>query len=162
MRAAFSAAMILSVIGISGCSPASAPLLAVEKTEAGGTRLLIAPCPGYRALALSVFSDSETGPLGLWSLSNKARVGSPGEVELFTPPGGWDVNTTTLTELRNPDPYVAKVDGAIETRGLDGRVEFTVEKINNLGAGEVLTGTKGEKVMDRAKFLKPSSGRCKP
>ncbi|MFD6890209.1 hypothetical protein [Streptomyces sp. NPDC059957] len=152
----------LAAAGLAGCSPAPEPLLAIERTATGDILLVIAPCSGYRALGLYVFSDSDTGPSEVWSLSNKERIGSLGEVKFFTTPVGWEVNDTTLTELRDPGLYVAKIDGAMGTRSLNGRMAFTAEKINKLNAGEVLTGTKGEKVMDREQFVKPSSGRCKP
>ncbi|MFD0375698.1 hypothetical protein [Streptomyces sp. NPDC127112] len=63
--------------------------------------------------------------------------GSPGQVELFNPPEGW-------------------------SRGADAQVRFTVADLEKLGKGKVLSGTKGEKVMDRKDFMNPPPARCEP
>lgn len=66
-----------------------------------------------------------------------------------------------MIALRSPGTYVAKVRGAVGSSALDGRLSFTVEDLEKLDAGQVLTA-ENKKVMDRAEFLKPSQERCKP
>lgn len=154
--------VILLAQWLVGCGPAPESLLAVERTESGGTRLLVAPCPAYNIHDVSVLRDIEVDPLELWSVVRDGPNGSPSQIDLFTAPSGYSVDDARLTSLQGPEAYSAEVRGTVGTHNLRGEVRFTVEQLGKLGAGKVLTGTKGDKVMDRAKFLKASSDRCEP
>ncbi|MFD8978425.1 hypothetical protein [Streptomyces sp. NPDC059564] len=161
-RIALLVAAALFASGLMGCGPAPKSLLAVERAEGGGVRLLIASCADYDVDYVSVFLDSDAADES-WRLSNRSSLGAPGQIELFEPLDGWMVDQkSNLTELRTPGTYVAKVDGAITSRGLNGRVSFTLASLEKLDAGKVISGTRGDQVMGRSDFLKPSPDRCKP
>ncbi|QES48726.1 hypothetical protein DEJ50_13715 [Streptomyces venezuelae] len=96
----------------------------------------------------------------MWAVSSNLSPGSPGEVELFSTPSGWHVYESTLRDLSRPGKYVANLDGAVKGSSLEGRVVFTVEKLQALNAGEVVTGISGDKIMDRSEFMKADAKRC--
>ncbi|MFD6890208.1 hypothetical protein [Streptomyces sp. NPDC059957] len=146
-----------------GCTPAPEALLAVERTESGGTRLLMAPCPDFRFRSVTVFHNVDEPELKKWTVSRDGMTGLLGQIDLFTPPDGFKVTESTLTSLESTGEYVANVRGVVGVEdSLTGKLSFTVDKVNKLSAGKVLTGVNGDKVMDRAKFMKSSSERCKP
>ncbi|MFG2292893.1 hypothetical protein [Streptomyces sp. NPDC048603] len=132
----------------------------MERTETGVVRLLIAPCPDYDVHEVSVLRDEEEGELERWAASSNLSPGSPGEVELFRAPAGWEVYRSTLKDLNRPGTYVADIDGAVKGSSLDSEVTFTIKQLQDLKAGKVITGIDGGKVMERDEFLKPDSKRC--
>ncbi|MFF2193532.1 hypothetical protein [Streptomyces sp. NPDC058157] len=154
--------VVLVLSGLAACTPAEKSLLAVERADNGATRVLIAPCPGYDADDLSVFLDEDSQGLRSWALTSELNSGSPGQVELFKPLEGWKVYDSTLTELRTPGKYVATVSGSINSRGLSGRVAFTVADLEHLGKGQVFSGNGDGRAMDREDFMHPSRELCKP
>ncbi|MFG2292892.1 hypothetical protein [Streptomyces sp. NPDC048603] len=83
-------------------------------------------------------------------------------MELFQAPAGWEVYRSTLKDLSRPGRYVADVDGAVKETSLDGRVALTVKQLQDLKAGEVITGIHGDRVLDRDEFMKPDRKRCAP
>ncbi|MER5932478.1 hypothetical protein [Streptomyces sp. NPDC002054] len=156
------AGVALLLSGMAACSPVPKPLLAAERTETGQVRVLIAPCPDYDVLGLSVFLNDNIGEPEIWTARSKLRSGSPGQVELFTPPEGWLVSQSSLADTSRPGRYVIDVDGAVNKWSLDGEVAFTAEEFQRLENGKVITGTRDGEVMDRTEFMKPDSDRCEP
>ena len=151
-----------------GCDtppPAPKGVLAVERGQDGGVRLLLGGCPGFAARDFSVLDDTEGGDLVSWSVHNDGwtgvgarRTGLPGSTR------GLAVHGRPLTALRKGVPYVANVNGSMGDRGLKGRVPFTVEDLEGLKSGEVLTWAGGDKntKTSRDDFLRGDPARCRP
>ncbi|MCC5575899.1 hypothetical protein IMZ11_09635 [Microtetraspora sp. AC03309] len=156
----------LAFFGVACGTPAPKGILAVERAQDGGVRLLLADCPGYVAQDVSVIADTDDdSELVDWSVHNSGRTSSVRDIQVFQgPPEGWRTTGDTLTALREGVPYVANVNGNVGGRGLRGRVPFTVEDLKGLGSGEVLTWNGGDKNVktDRDDFLHGDPDRCKP
>ncbi|MFE3553351.1 hypothetical protein ACFXKW_00480 [Streptomyces sp. NPDC059193] len=132
----------------------------MERGEDGGIRLLVARCPGTEFGGLSVYSRQGQPSRG-WRVRRDGAAGLPGQIDLFTAPPGYTVTDATLQELSDSEEYAAVVRGVAHGKdAVDGRLVFTLRQVDVLGSGKVLTGIEGDKVMDRAKFLKPSSAQC--
>ncbi|MFD8978424.1 hypothetical protein [Streptomyces sp. NPDC059564] len=144
-----------------GCTPAPKALLAVERTDAGRARVLIAPCPEYDALQFSVSSSGGSVGHQRWALINDAMGGPLASVDLFSPPQGWSVTRSALSDLKGGREYTVKIDGAVRGRGLDGRLSFTPSQFDSLKPGRVIV-TNGEdsKVIEKSEFMKKDAGRC--
>ncbi|MFC4591014.1 hypothetical protein [Sphaerisporangium corydalis] len=162
------AAVALLALAFSGagCTPAPKGVLAVERLEGGGARLLLAGCPGYLARDFSVIADTgDDGEAAAWSVHNGGWTAGVRDIRVFQdPPEGWVSTGGTLTELRKGVPYVAGVNGGVRNRGLNGRVPFTAEDLAALEPGEVLTWAGGEKNTTTARdvFLHGDLVRCEP
>ncbi|QIQ05395.1 hypothetical protein [Streptomyces liangshanensis] len=158
-----SALFALSLLG-AGCTPGPKGVLAVERTADGEVGLLVAECPGYQARIFSVLADDEGEALLSWAVFNLSRTKSLGGVRLFAPaPEGWETDRDNLKKLAEGVPYVAKVDGSVRERGLDGRVAFTLDDLDGVKKGQVLIADgDGAKAVDREDFLRPDSDRCEP
>lgn len=148
--------------GATACTPEPKAILAVERSAAGAPRLLVAPCSGYRARSLSVFHDGNSDHSNSWRLFSVGGSKSIDAVDFLVTPPGWEVDESTLPELRESEKYTAKIDGSIKGKGLDGRISFTLEDLQSLGDGEVLAGAWDTRVVSRADFLKGGSKQCKP
>ncbi|MEV4461211.1 hypothetical protein [Microbispora sp. NPDC049633] len=151
----------------SACDSTPEPkgVLAVERAEDGGVRLLLAECPGYVAKDFSVLEDTGDGDTVAWSVHNGGWTSSVRDVRLFqAPPEGWRAADGTLTALRDGVPYVATVNGTSGGRSLRGRVPFTTADLAGLGGGQVLAWAGGDETMktDRDGFLHAGPGRCRP
>jgi hypothetical protein len=148
-----------------GCTPAPKGVLAVERAEDGGVRLLLADCPGYLAGDFSVLADGTGGELVDWGVHNGGSPTSVRDVRVFQdPPQGWRVTGDRLTALRQGVPYVAEVSGSVGNRRLESRVPFTVGDLAAVKSGEVLTWAGGEKnvTVSRDAFLRGDPDRCTP
>ncbi|GLV87960.1 hypothetical protein Slala03_76490 [Streptomyces lavendulae subsp. lavendulae] len=146
-----------------GCSPAPKSLLAVERTSTGRARVLIAPCPGYKAQVISAFSSGGTVEYKRWSIINDAMGGSLDSVELFSAPPGWSVTRSDLNELKDGGEYTVVLNGGSNGYGLDGEITFTPDRFGALKAGEVIARDgKGSKTVKRADFMKKDAERCTP
>ncbi|MFG2292894.1 hypothetical protein [Streptomyces sp. NPDC048603] len=156
----FASGAVLIPAGVSACTRAPEPLLAVEGTPTGTVRLLMAPCPNLDVYQVSVFRDEEGGELEMWAATSKLSPGSPGQVELLSAPAGWQIYESTLKDLSRPGKYIADMSGAVEGSSLDGRVTFTAEELQELKSGQVITGIHGGKKVDRDKFMKVDQKRC--
>ncbi|MFC9825165.1 hypothetical protein ACFWG6_32060 [Streptomyces erythrochromogenes] len=152
---------ILSAQAATGCTPAPQALLAAERNESGGIRLLVTPCPDFKLGQMSVFLDDAAAPEAHWSLTRESDANTPSQINLLSPPAGYKVNAATLTEIQPSKAYVAAIDGSIGTKGVSGRLPFSLEKIAKLSPDEVLTGLHGDKVVNRKDFLKSPPSRCK-
>lgn len=128
-----------------GCSPAPKALLAVERTETGGTRLLMAPCPDFRFRSVTVFHDYDDGPqIKTWTVSRERMAGSFEQIDLFTPPKGFKVTEETLTSLENYGEYIAGVDGSVEGEGsLRGELHFSAKSSTNSKLAKSSPASKG-------------------
>ncbi|MFB7051758.1 hypothetical protein ACFCXT_01245 [Streptomyces vinaceus] len=157
--------VVLVAAGAAGCTPAPAPYLAVERTEAGGARVLIAHCPGQNVDSVGVSrKDGPPETLEAWVVRGPYKsTGAPASVELFgTPPPGWEVTRTTLAALTGAGKYTATAFGDVGGKSRDSHVTFGGAALERLPAGKVITGFDGDEVVDREKFLKGGAGRCKP
>ncbi|MEV7526305.1 hypothetical protein [Streptomyces sp. NPDC091371] len=146
------------------CTPTPKGLLAVERTETGSVRVLIAPCSDYDALDFSVFrKGGGSADLQRWAVSNEVMRGSLPSIELFATPPGWRTTSTTLSDLKGGGTYTLTVYGAVGGRGLDGKVAFTAGQLEGLTAGQVLVKQGSEtKVVSRSEFMKDDPDRCTP
>ncbi|MEV1201878.1 hypothetical protein [Microbispora rosea] len=149
------------------CDSAPAPkgVLAVERAEDGGVRLLLAGCPGYAARDFSVLEDTEGGDTVAWSVHNGGAGAAVGDVRAFqAPPEGWRSTDDSLTALREGVPYVASVNGFVNGRNLRARVPFTAEDLAGLGGGQVLAWAGGDETLktSRDAFLRADPDRCRP
>ncbi|MFJ2558734.1 MULTISPECIES: hypothetical protein [unclassified Streptomyces] len=155
----------LAVFG-AGCSPAPKGILAVERAEGGGVRLLLASCPGYLAQNFSVLADVPGDTLVNWMVSNTSWTESVGSMRVFGPlPKGWrSASGNLLTELRGGVPYSASVRGSMGNRGLDDMVDFTLADLDGLKDEQVLIAEDGggNKTVDREDFLRADSDKCEP
>ncbi|RKS97220.1 hypothetical protein BX286_7034 [Streptomyces sp. 3211.6] len=146
-----------------GCSPAPKALLAVERTDTGGARVLIAPCPEYSAQMLSVSSSGGTIGFKRWSLVNDAMGGPLDSVELFSKPKGWSVAESELSDLKGGREYTVVLVGGVRGRGLGGEISFTPDEFVALKPGQVLVRDgKGSKAAKKSEFMKKNSDRCTP
>ncbi|MEU3404591.1 hypothetical protein ABZ766_11660 [Streptomyces sp. NPDC006670] len=146
-----------------GCSPAPKALLAIERTEAGGARVLVAPCPEYSAQLISLSSSGGTTGFKRWSLVNDAMGGPLDSVELFSALQGWSVAEAELSDLKGGREYTVVLDGGVKGRGLDGEITFTPDGFEALKAGQVLVRDgKGSKVTKKSEFMKKDGDRCTP
>lgn len=152
---------ILSTQAVTGCTPAPQALLAAERNESGGIRLLVAPCPEFSIWGISVILDDDAAPDARWALIREKGASTPSQINLLSPPDGYKVNDSTLTEFQPSKKYSAAIDGSIGSKGLSGYVDFSLEKIDKLSPGKVLTGLHGDKVVNRKDFLKSPPSRCK-
>lgn len=170
ITAAVVAALAFSALAFSaaGCTTTPEPkgVLAVERAEDGGVRLLLAGCPGYAARDFTVLEDTDdAGEAVTWSVHNGGAGAAVRDVRAFqAPPEGWRTTEDGLTALREGVPYVATVNGVVGGRALRGRVPFTTKDLAGLGGGEVLAWTGGDGTMkaDRDDFLHADSDRCTP
>ncbi|MFJ9943000.1 hypothetical protein [Streptomyces erythrochromogenes] len=151
----------MSAQAVTGCTPAPQELLAAERNESGGIRLLAAPCPGFKMGRISVFLDDDAAPEADWSLMSESGANTPPQIDLFSPPEGYKVNAATLTEIHPSKAYVATIRGSVGTKGISGHLPFSPKKIDELDPGKVLTGLHGDKLMNRKDFLKSPRGKCK-
>ncbi len=163
----YAAAALLALASFgTGCTtPAPKGVLAVERVQDGGVRLLLAGCPGYVARDFSVFADTEDDASSDWSVHNGGQTGAVDGVQLFQPPPqGWTSTGGNLTALQKGVPYVATVNGTVGDRGLRGRVPFTSDDLSGLKNGEVLTWNGGNRntTSNRDDFLQADPTRCKP
>ncbi|WP_141754147.1 hypothetical protein [Streptomyces subrutilus] len=163
-RLGIAVALSVLVPTASACTPTPKALLAIERTETGATRALIAPCPDYDALNFTVFrEDGESVELERWAVSNETWRGSPPSIELLVTPQGWKSQEATLANLEGDGKYTVTIDGAVRGRGLDGEVSFTPNQLGTLTAGEVLIKDgSGTRAVSRSEFLKKDSDRCTP
>ncbi|MFD5619675.1 hypothetical protein [Streptomyces yangpuensis] len=161
-RVFLSVGMVLMAHWAVGCTPGSKALIAVERNESGGVRLLVSPCPEFGIRTISVFLDDDTAPAEDWSLKKEGAGVFPSRIDLFAPPVGYKVDKGTLTELKPANSYVAEIAGEVGSKPLSGRVEFSLEGIGELRSGQVLTGVRGGAVMDRKEFMEAPPGDCKP
>ncbi|WP_158943837.1 hypothetical protein [Streptomyces sp. NRRL S-378] len=152
---------ILSAQAVTGCTPAPQALLAAERNESGEIRLLVAPCPDFKIRGVSVFLDDAAAPEAHWSLIRDSGASTPSQINLFSPPDGYKVNVATLTKIQPSKTYVAKIRGSIGSKGISGRLPFSLEKIDELSPDKVLAGLHGDKVVNRKDFLKSPPSRCK-
>ncbi|MFE9469232.1 hypothetical protein ACFYNW_37495 [Streptomyces virginiae] len=152
---------ILSAQAATGCTPAPQELLAAERNESGGIRLLVAPCPDFKMGGISVFVDDAAAPKAKWALMRESDANTPSQINLFSPPEGYKVNTATLTELQPSTSYSAVIRGSIGSDPLTGYADFSLEKIDKLSPGKVLVGPHGGKVVSRKGFLKSPPSACK-
>lgn len=153
---------ILAALAV-GCTPAPKELLAVERTQGGGARVLIAPCADFDVLQFSAFSEGNSGGYPRWAVINDAMRGPLTEIDLFSAPQGWSVTEETLRDVRAAGKYTMTLDGAVHGRGLDGRISFTSSQFESLPPGEVLVADNGSaKSTQKSNFMKEDSGRCKP
>ncbi|MEU7882419.1 hypothetical protein [Microbispora bryophytorum] len=147
-------------------APTPKGVLAVERAEDGGVRLLLGGCPGYVARDFSVLEDTDDdGELVTWSVHNGGWTGSVNEIRLFqAPPEGWRSTDDSLTALREGVPYVATVNGTAGDLSLRSRVPFTAADLAGLGGGQVLAWAGGEETMktDRDVFMRADPDRCRP
>ncbi|MGE7386914.1 hypothetical protein ACQKM2_15675 [Streptomyces sp. NPDC004126] len=145
------------------CSPAPKALLAVERTESGRARILVAPCPRYTAQMFSFFSSGGTIGYKRWFLMNDSMRGSLASVDLFEPPQGWSVRRSELVDLKGGREYTAVLRGGVNGRGLDGRISFTPDLFDRLKPGKVLVPDgEGAKMVKRSEFMKKDADRCTP
>ncbi|MFD7561346.1 hypothetical protein ACFV9E_43580 [Streptomyces sp. NPDC059835] len=155
--------LLIGVSTVVGCTPVPKGLLAVERTDTGGARALIAPCPGYQSLQFSVYSTGGSSGYQRWAVINDAMGGSLSQVELFSAPAGWSTTESALKDLKGAKKYTLTLDGAIRGRGLDGEVTFTPDQLEALQAGKVIVADgDGTKVVSRSAFMKDESARCSP
>ncbi|MFJ9943002.1 hypothetical protein [Streptomyces erythrochromogenes] len=152
---------ILSAQAATGCTPAPQELLAAERNESGGIRLLVAPCPDFGMRGISVFVDDEAAPEAHWSLIRESGASTPPQINLFSPPEGYKVDIATLTEIRPSTSYSARIRGSIGSKSISGYVDFSLEKIDKLSPDKVLVGPHGGKVVSREGFLKSPPSACK-
>ncbi|MFD0375700.1 hypothetical protein [Streptomyces sp. NPDC127112] len=146
-----------------GCSPAPKSTLAVERTEEGKARVLIAPCPEYDALQFSIFSKGGSVGFHSWAISNNAMRGQLAEIELFSAPTGWSVTEEGLKSIDAAESYTIHLDGSVRGRGLDGKISFTPDRFEALKPGQVLVRDgKGAKTVKKSEFMKKDSDRCTP
>ncbi|MGI5158535.1 hypothetical protein [Microbispora sp. CA-102843] len=146
-------------------TPTPKGVLAVERAEDGGVRLLLAGCPGYVARDLSVLEDTEGGETVAWSVHNGGAGAAVRDIRAFqAPPEGWRSTDDSLTALREGVPYVATVNGFVDGRNLRGRVPFTAADLAGLGGGQVLAWAGGDETVKtgRDAFLRADPDRCRP
>ncbi|MEU6430676.1 hypothetical protein ABZ860_32675 [Microbispora sp. NPDC046973] len=146
-------------------TPSPKGVLAVERAEDGGVRLLLADCPGYVARDFSVLEDTEGGDTVSWSVHNGGAGAAVRDVRVFqAPPEGWRSTDDSLTALREGVPYVATVNGFANGRNLRGRVPFTPADLAGLGGGQVLAWAGGDETVKtgRDAFLRADPDRCRP
>ncbi|MFF3013639.1 hypothetical protein [Streptomyces sp. NPDC057939] len=152
---------MLSTWTVVACSPAPSAILAVERTDPGKARVLIAPCADYAALQFDVFSSGGTVGYKIWAIDSDAMGGPLSSVDLFTAPPGWSVAESSLTDLKGAHEYTVVLEGAVGSRGLDGEISFTPAQFEGLKDGEVLVRDDGEtKKIKSSEFMKKDSGRC--
>lgn len=146
-----------------GCTPVPRHLLAVERTDVGQAHVLIAPCPEYDARQFIVSASGGNAGTQKWMISNYATSGTLDAVDLFMVPSGWNIDMSTLTDLRGGYHYDVFLSGAVRGRGLDGGLSFSRSEFEALKSGEVLTmGDEDTEVVSRSAFLKKDDRRCAP
>ncbi|MBW5484178.1 hypothetical protein [Streptomyces bambusae] len=162
------AAAAMAAVGVAcaaGCTPAPLPgVLAMERTETGGARALIAPCAQAVVLDFSVYAKGRTDGLYSWDVTNDAMSGGIASVDLFTAPPGWSVTDSTLTDVQTEGTYKAKFWGSgAGYRALNGELSFTAQQLASLKPGKVLVNKNGKtRTADRSAFLKYDPERCEP
>ncbi|MFB7051757.1 hypothetical protein ACFCXT_01240 [Streptomyces vinaceus] len=127
--------------------------------------MLFAPCPGQTVDSVGVYREGgASNTLEDWNVRGPYKFsGVPAPIELFgTPPPGWKVSDTTLAGLTGDGKYTATAFGDVGGKSRDSHVTFSGAALERLPAGKVITGFDGGEVVDREKFLKGGSGRCKP
>lgn len=158
-------ALAFFAAGCDNAPPEPKGVLAVERAEDGGVRLLLADCPGYAARDFSVLEDTEGGDTLSWSVHNGGAGAAVRDVRAFQdPPEGWRVTDDSLAALREGVPYVATVNGFADGRNLRGRVPFTTADLAGLGDGQVLAWAGGDETVKTARdaFLHAGPDRCRP
>lgn len=146
-------------------TPEPKGVLAVERAEDGGVRLLLADCPGYAARDFTVLEDTEGGRTLTWSVHNGGTGAAVRDIRAFqAPPEGWRRTDDSLTALREGVPYVATVNGYADGVNLRGRVPFTTADLAGLGDGQVLAWAGGDETVKTARdaFLHAGPDRCRP
>ncbi|MFD0375699.1 hypothetical protein [Streptomyces sp. NPDC127112] len=157
------AVVAITAVAAVGCSPAPKALLAVERTDMGGARVLVAPCPEYSAQLLSVAGSGGNIGFKRWAIVNDAMGGPLDSVELFSAPQGWSVAESELSDLKGGRTYTVVLDGGVRGMGLDGEVSFTPDRFEALKPGQVLVRDgKGARTIKKSEFMKNDSGRCTP
>lgn len=160
--AAVAMVFILAATAV-GCTPAPKALVAVERTDTGRARVLVAPCPEYTAQMFSVFSSGGTIGYKRWFLISDAMGGPLDSVELFSAPQGWSVTRSELSDLKGGGEYTVVLVGGVRGRGLGGEISFTPDEFEALKAGQVLVRDgKGSKVAKKSEFMKKNGDRCTP
>ena len=149
-------AVLASLIGLTGCTPAELPVTALSYVD-GRPVLLIADCAEFDTRRISVFTVGAT-PAARWRADREQGV-APEEVPLLELPQGWTVDEDTLTTFDPGTDYKVGTFGASRRAVFIG---FTVDQLEALSPGQVLVGEavgKG-KAVSASRFRSKAKKAC--
>lgn len=138
---------LAALAGLSACSPADKPVLALHVAD-GRLTLLVAECDVFTAERMSVFTIGLT-PTQKWTIA-RADGEKVAAVTLLELPPGWRVAEQTLATFEPDIEYAVSASG--DQTNADS-VNFTVAQVTELGPGQVLVsegGTKQKAVTETA------------
>jgi hypothetical protein len=153
---------------LSGCSPASLPLVAVWMSQDGKPVARVQPCSGDHASSVTLHSweERESGgtaatpsggtPDSGWDMWSSARIGRT-TFALFSPPSSWHVDTNGTQALLPGRTYYLSFFGPRGGKAYDGYVYFTAADLASLGPGRVWAD---ERAMTRDEFTELVDDSC--
>ena len=100
---------LAALAGLSACSPADKPVLAVRAVD-GQPALLLAECSVFTADRISVYTIDVT-PAASWTVDRDGGAEVAGVTVLELPPG-WTIDEQTLAAFDSATEYSAAAYGA--------------------------------------------------
>ncbi|WFF03242.1 hypothetical protein [Micromonospora sp. WMMD964] len=125
---------LAALAGLTACSPADKPVLAVRVVD-GQPALVLAECAEFTADRISVYTVDVT-PAERWTIDRDGG-GEVRDVTFFAPPTGWTADEQTLTAFEPDTEYSVAAYG---DRHNAVPVHFTLAEVTGLGPEQVLTG----------------------
>ncbi|MGC4876501.1 hypothetical protein ACLQ26_09615 [Micromonospora sp. DT43] len=148
--------VLAALAGLSACSPADKPVLAVRAVD-GQPVLLLAECAVFTADRISVYTIDVT-PAASWTVDRDGGAAVAG-VTVFELPSGWTIDEQTLVAFDSATEYSAAAYGT-ERNAVP--VHFTLGELTGLAPGEVLVGEAAgkRKAVTEAAFRKRAKKVC--
>ena len=155
---------LLTVVVTTSCSPAPEQVLAVEAVNGTSARFLTMTCKQFSPNTFGVYRSDvdDDEPLQKWAVSRDFTGPVVTSVRAFHQPQGWSTYRSGISAFKQDGTYTASVRGAVNAKGISGRVTFSVAQLRELSADEVLTAdSDGEaETMSREDFLSQANGLC--
>jgi hypothetical protein len=148
LAAAWAAMIVIATAA--GCTPPADSRVAVAFTDNGQAEVFAYVCRGYNIGGVQVYETDAGRTPNAWEV--RPPVGPPEyapedyvlTIPVFEIPAGWEVGDSSLSQLERGVRYSAAFSTIQGQRSL---IRFTLERLAELGPGEVLTGQTDEEVV---------------
>ncbi|MCG5471141.1 hypothetical protein LADH09A_005119 [Micromonospora sp. LAH09] len=136
IRAASVLVTLAALAGLSACSPADKPVIAVSEID-GQPTLVLAECAAFTPTRISVFTRGAT-PATNWTIYRDGGEKLTA-VTMLQPPLGWAIDTDSPLVAFQADVQYSVVAYGIEHNSRT--VDFTLDEVTRLGVKQVLVGS---------------------